>query len=751
VSVIEITADNSIFHLTSGSIGFGFNPELSVTINTALFDTPIAEGDTVIYRVNPDVIKYKGIVRSIERDLVSETVSISCYAAESALEAKVWTPTHAAYNKDILCRNNLLNATIADVIAAEFTNNVTGPQSWFSSIEVPASVLTLISGPVDTYQVSFLSLIEAAISIHPHVRWFIEYDPAATALLPVGKLVLVNTKLGRNAQVVTIGSGSCVSCKIKEDYSACAATINVYGAGDFVEKEEILTPEWDIEDEVIPQVLFATAPLSTDYTTALAADDSLVTYVEWGYDLTSIPEIFCNFSGVEEKLWANKDYTFDPTRGGIVWTMFNNYINTVTGVITPAPAPGSRKMAAWNPDFYGKTLRIQFNYCGPDCYRLYSVSEPIANLRLRMSLVQDPNNPGQVMGKPSEQDPTIEAFRPLTAASKDDPRYQTVAGYSVAKVFVPTDTRITWDENYPDMESAKGFGKPLGSPEFTEGRRCVRFEQRQIDSKFLAFADLDNPPVGYPFWFSWQIKCRYTAWRNLLQTRASAHGVGYTGRFVFADQKKYTALSGASTGTATATVSSGAVTAGVVVKKGFGYASAPAVTIIGDGIGALAHCTLDAYGGIASIVIDAGGSGYTSALISINGSTGILVDDTSKLVTTADDVLDYYGGAQWTGEIAITTTMHKTVAPDRKISALPVGVGDKVTLAGAVDSALAASFIGIINDVSLISLETGVCQFSIGTRAPQRNPFEPKPPVFVDAALNGTLVLDVSGLQRRSI
>ena len=55
-----------------------------------------------------------------------------------------------------------------------------------------------------------------------------------------------------------------------------------------------------------------------------------------------------------------------------------------------------------------------------------------------------------------------------------------------------------------------------------------------------------------------------------------------------------------------------------------------------------------------------------------------------------------------------------------------------------------------VNDISIPALDEAQAQLSIGTRVPHRNPFEAKPPVFVDAAANGTLVLDVSGLQRRS-
>ena len=63
-----------------------------------------------------------------------------------------------------------------------------------------------------------------------------------------------------------------------------------------------------------------------------------------------------------------------------------------------------------------------------------------------------------------------------------------------------------------------------------------------------------------------------------------------------------------------------------VLNPGFGYQSAPIVTVLGDGIGATAHATLYTDGSISSIVVDNPGSGYSAAIVTItpqpNDTTG---------------------------------------------------------------------------------------------------------------------------------
>ena len=72
--------------------------------------------------------------------------------------------------------------------------------------------------------------------------------------------------------------------------------------------------------------------------------------------------------------------------------------------------------------------------------------------------------------------------------------------------------------------------------------------------------------------------------------------------------------------TATATLSAGAVASIAITAGGAGYATAPVVTITGNGSSATATATIT-NGVVTSIAVTAGGSGYSSATITITSST----------------------------------------------------------------------------------------------------------------------------------
>ena len=79
-------------------------------------------------------------------------------------------------------------------------------------------------------------------------------------------------------------------------------------------------------------------------------------------------------------------------------------------------------------------------------------------------------------------------------------------------------------------------------------------------------------------------------------------------------------------------VSGGAVSSIVVVQKGSGYLSAPTITISGDGSNATATAVLNSAGEIASVTVNAGGSGYTTADISVPGPKDNSNNDTTSQI-----------------------------------------------------------------------------------------------------------------------
>jgi len=76
-----------------------------------------------------------------------------------------------------------------------------------------------------------------------------------------------------------------------------------------------------------------------------------------------------------------------------------------------------------------------------------------------------------------------------------------------------------------------------------------------------------------------------------------------------------------------------------VLNPGFGYQSAPTVTILGDGTGATAHALISG-GSIQSIVVDNAGNGYTSAIATITPASG---DTTGQLGAAVVNLEGRYG------------------------------------------------------------------------------------------------------------
>ena len=77
-----------------------------------------------------------------------------------------------------------------------------------------------------------------------------------------------------------------------------------------------------------------------------------------------------------------------------------------------------------------------------------------------------------------------------------------------------------------------------------------------------------------------------------------------------------------------------------IINPGFGYQSAPTVTILGDGVGATAHAVITGSGTIQSIVVDSGGNGYTSAIVQITPADG---DTTGQLGAAIVNLTGRYG------------------------------------------------------------------------------------------------------------
>jgi phage tail sheath protein FI len=121
---------------------------------------------------------------------------------------------------------------------------------------------------------------------------------------------------------------------------------------------------------------------------------------------------------------------------------------------------------------------------------------------------------------------------------------------------------------------------------------------------------------------------------KVVSITVTAPGTGYTSATA-------TISSGSGATAGTITIGGGAVTVIPVSSGGSDYTSVPTVSISGDGTGATAHAVLGTgptAGQVVSVVVDSGGSGYTSATATIDavgtGATaGTITYNTGKIIS----------------------------------------------------------------------------------------------------------------------
>ena len=127
----------------------------------------------------------------------------------------------------------------------------------------------------------------------------------------------------------------------------------------------------------------------------------------------------------------------------------------------------------------------------------------------------------------------------------------------------------------------------------------------------------------------------------------TAGGSGYSSATVtFADPTGVTPAQGGITATGTATISGGAVSAITITNPGYGYSSAPAVTIGGDGSSATATSALqsawtykDQFDFTPTTTTWAKNNGSTRDMVHV-----IVIDETGEITGTAGTVLEKFAG-----------------------------------------------------------------------------------------------------------
>lgn len=677
--------------IKNGSLNMGTQNDLSFVYVSALHDeSPVAVDDIVILKKwNPatssqDII-YKGIVRKCPRGLSNEEFLVECVGAEFALESQPWEAVNFSYNDIGTCGARAIDQTIEQALQFEFNENATGPQDWFTDIVFPSSVGDLLCSATVTYQKSFLTFINDLIALYPNVKWTIEYDITATTLFPIGKLILIDTSAGRTTRTLQVGGASpdVVDHKIVSDATETAENIQCYGRGEFTERQEILVPDWEPEDELIPVSYSFDAPDTRGKLSYLRFQIGMK-------ELSSVPVITMlvdEYGPTPITLHYMKDFSINFELGAIHWLESAYWINQDTGVMSsdingaaPGASPPWRRLAAFNGNHLNKEVTISYTLMGPDCFRRYRTAYPVADLRLAMTTVPDPANPGDAIVTGIMKEPVLECYTPMIELAA---RTETNFPGHIAKKYTPTNpvvNRATQDTlgNTSFETIGPGGVQPLNliddsycvptdTPGYQEGSKCIYFETRQLGMRMPTFwPDGYTPPTP---WFTWDVAIIYTSWENLVQTRTGSAGLGLYARSVFNSVIKYTNIEG-----------------------------------------------------------------------------DVVQDNSAKLVTVADRLEEYYGAPNWTGTIQVHLAKHAGT----KLPIIPFNVGDKILLAGEIDSDISTNFVGIVAamDISAVLTDTALLTLTISRREPKRNPFVQRPAGFVDAEALAMKPSDVFGLQK---
>src|ERR1700749_2561977 len=136
--------------IKSASIAMGVSqPDLIFSYEDALNDdAPTCAMDDIVLIKKDGAIIYKGIVRKKVHSLASESFEVSVVGSEFVIASAPWTAINFAYNDaSSPCGQRAINCTISQALDFEYTQNMSGPQTWFSSIDVPTAVGNLLCGP----------------------------------------------------------------------------------------------------------------------------------------------------------------------------------------------------------------------------------------------------------------------------------------------------------------------------------------------------------------------------------------------------------------------------------------------------------------------------------------------------------------------------------------------------------------------------------------------------------------------------
>lgn len=703
-----------------GELTFSYVPDLAG-------GTYVSQDDTVIFSCHERCL-FKGLVKEVKHSLSSEKVEVVVQSADNFLNCQKWEAVQKWYNKvDQTCETYPIDTTLQEFITSEFVNDVA---TWLSSITVASTIQDLIIPEVNTDRRGFLETLEAVLAPFPFITWRIDFN-TNPVLFPIGTMLIFDLRDGTGTSfALPVGNtnGIVKSADVRETIAECAEKVYAYARGRFVERLEILTPNWSpSEEEITIENQYLQPPRTeTDKTSLPQGHEFIQEFEMWVENAQMYPPEGVGVFSDNWRLWHGADFKINGETGEIDWLKPDDgndwwWVNRETGQIASSVSQtvlgnleGSfwRRPVMYENELLQENVRLRANYkrIGDRPYRNYKTSLPIYDLRL-LPVEENEIDPGSGF----ETGDTITLFRkapnsldiyiPKVAAQ----RFVLETSADVTLDFRgviegPSDLmREQWDQLFFDYNKLLGnipqdqpapdttlpkvkanmlwptattvdevlrwFTKAQSDASFAEGTKCCVMGSRQL----IAIPEWADQPNGFG-----------GTTIDAIQEATRPLRFGWATWAVLAHYTSWEELYIERTNT----IGKGR-TARAVAHSSFAYSNRAAVGLITD--------------------------------------EEIVYDNTETYLTDLADMMqEFYGTPDWDGKVEVMLTLNA----DTKWEC-PYNIGDTCSLSGAVSAGL-ASFLGVIRSINFDNIDQGYVSLDFGRRPPKLDPFLARPDIPVD-------------------
>ncbi len=682
-------------------------------------------------------------MKRIEYTLGIEQVKVVCEGVDQMVDGQPWDAVNNYYNfPEPPCGTSEEGVTLKQFFDTEYVGDVT---TWFTGVTIPVSLEDVLLPEITTIRKGFLTVVQEIVKPYPYINFVIEFSTANTTF-PVGQLVLLDLRAARSTHSLQVGgvSPEVVDLSVGRTIQTTAKDIRVFARGKFMERYELLTPDWDPSEEEIDFTDNAGVLLSNP----VDEENPTLQFPE-GHEFIREAQIFAD----------NVDYVGPPGTG----TITNSYrifpgadfiINVETGEVTLLrPEEGddwwwvNRETGAVRKTVSSNTLGnlegtlwrrpvtydnahmadearfrcVHYTYMGERPYRHYLTKFPIADLRIEAFEEAEIDTAsglptGHTITKYRKLPNSIDIYIPKVAQERflfeeDDTRTVDAFGFfgnpvdedvaewrsklraNNASLGLATgqDPNDEPDQEIPEIRAHMLFPVTSDPPELDEVLRYysltetgVEFEEGTRCVKLGKRQVVSVPPVYEEQW----------------DKVNEANPDIYTDWATWSVLAHYTSWEE------------------IVEER---------TNVLGEG---------RVYTGVANSIFS-----YCRGL---RGDTPeVVFDNTDELPAFADEVASYFGSEVWEGTVTVPVILNG-VSDKFEV---PFKIGDTVTLTGETPGAL-ATFVGYINSLDYSRMDSEhVVTVGFGAKRPKKNPYLPVRPFAVDIEGDEFTGPDAGGLQ----